>query len=104
MEKQLILSRLPLCKDVQELIKSFLFYDNVQSDARYYKQHLHTMLSNSFYSNDKFWINEPPPDLWFFMHEEICMTKRFCLNCGNYKLLWYFDSMSCNYIVCRCVY
>jgi hypothetical protein len=85
MEKQLILSRLPLCKDLQELIKSFIFYDNVQSDARYYKYQMHVIILTSFYSNDEFWINEPPPDLWFFMREETCMARRFCMKCGNYR-------------------
>ena len=84
MEKQLIISKLPLCKDTHNLIKSYLYYDEIQSYARHCKGLVNFIIHDSFYNNYEYWDSLPPPDLWFFMYHETCMAKKFCSKCGNY--------------------
>ena len=89
MDKLILISRLKGCNDTHNHIKSFLFFDQVQSDARYYKHFANFTISDSIFNNERFW-DELWDDakiqvVWFFMNRNICMEGKFCLKCGNYQ-------------------
>ena len=102
MDKLLIISRLTSCEDVQELIKSYLFFDEVQSHARQVKHFAIYCIKDGHFNNvhfwGEFWDETKLSTVWFFMQRKIHMASKFCEKCGNYT-----DTTTCiKSCVCRC--
>jgi len=109
-EKQLILSKLPLPTDVLPLIKDYCFFDRV-SKTKEKKQHLLNMIRFTKCTHGYHvvfpYINETPRQKQLYIGQiKLCQTTillvGICLDCGNYKKKGYTRQIYSRSTLCKC--
>jgi hypothetical protein len=105
------INRLPLNRDVQDIIKSFVFNDMKTCETMNYiknkKMEIVTMFENSHYSRKNNQLEDPEEDSehWAFSlgENENQFQATNCRMCGDYRAEYAYDYMP-NHILCNCGY
>jgi len=111
MTTQMCINRLPLNRDVQDIIKSFVFNDMKTCETMNYiknkKMEIVTMFENSHYSRKNNQLEDPEEDSehWAFSlgENENQFQATNCRMCGDYRAEYAYDYMP-NHILCNCGY
>jgi len=111
MTTQMCINRLPLNRDVQDIIKSFVFHDMKTCETinhiKNKKMEIVTMFENTRYSRNNNQLEDPNEESehWAFClgENENQFQATNCRMCGDYRAEYAYDYMP-NHILCNCGY